>query len=153
MRFFILLFSFFFLWACEKNETPLNISPQNHIPEEAKDYFDQMNVQETDGHKGQIILHQSGEIIWFGSIKNLIMYTQLPETANQPFSAFVSLKTSPDWQWIEAQNAFYLKTPKPEMGKHDFLIFNDESSVQKMIQEKGGTLLKMNEIRQEDLLN
>lgn len=147
------------LAACDNAEkAPPPSAPQAEIPAEAVDYFSHMNVLETDGSKGQIIL-QSGETVWFGNIRQMLSYLRLPETANQPMQAYASLSRTDgmqgdgNWQWTPVENLYFVQSDKaPELiGKDDYFTFADEQAARAFAETHTGRVLRLADISDSDL--
>ena len=157
------LCALFALNACEpsaKNDSrPAAIAD---IPEDAVDPLSHMSALETGGHKGQIHFHDGSESQWFGSIANLIMYTRLPETANRPMTAYVSLsdtegKALSPWQWTALEDTwFVLLPPNPEdpFSLATWTAYREQSNAEAVVQNVPlSRLYRYHEIRDEDLLD
>lgn len=95
--------------------------PQEEAPkpfalnEEAIGRYCGMNVLEHDGPKGQVILSQIPEPIWFSSARDAIAFTLLPDEPKNIAAIYVSdMAAAESWEkpgaenWIDARTAFYV---------------------------------------------
>lgn len=157
-RYFFIALAFVAFAGCEKNDdSAVKAEAQVEIPADAVDYFSHMNVRETAGSKGQVVLLQSGETVWFDGIRQLLTYLRLPETANQPMSAYASLSDMEDgaeeWHWLAVDNLYFVQTDKaPELiAKDDYFTFADEDKARAFAASHGGKVLRLADITDADL--
>ena len=99
------------LTACGDDKPKAPAEPVAAIPADARDYFNQMGVTDTGGSKGQVQRSDSGEVIWFDSVRTTLTYLRLPETANQPLAAWVSTHDSPA-HWLAVKDAWLVQPPQ-----------------------------------------
>ena len=140
------------LTACGDDKPKAPAEPVAAIPADARDYFNQMGVTDTGGSKGQVQRSDSGEVIWFDSVRTTLTYLRLPETANQPLAAWVSTHDSPA-QWIAVNDAWLVQTADaPQLiGKDDYIPFADQASAEKFAGEHQGKVLRTGDISEQDL--
>ena len=65
------------LTACGDDKAKAPAEPVAAIPADARDYFNQMGVTDTGGSKGQVRRSDSGETLWFDSVRK-------PPTSRSP---------------------------------------------------------------------
>ena len=140
------------LTACGDDTPKAPAEPVAAIPADARDYFNQMGVSDTGGSKGQVRRSDSGETVWFDSVRTTLTYLHLPETANQPLTAWVSAYDNPT-QWIAVNDAWFVHSADaPQLiGKDDYLPFADEASAQTFADAHHGKVLRAGDISEADL--
>ena len=140
------------LAACGDDKPAAPAEPVATIPTDARDYFNQMGVTDTGGSKGQVRRSDSGETLWFDSVRTTLTYLRLPETANQPLAAWVSAHDNPT-QWLATDQAWYVQTADaPQLiGKDDYLPFADQAAAEKFASEHQGKVLRTGDISEQDL--
>ena len=140
------------LTACGDDTPKAPAEPVAAIPADARDYFNQMGVTDTGGSKGQVQRSDSGEVIWFDSVRTTLTYLRLPETANQPLTAWISAHDDPA-QWIAVNDAWLVQTADaPQLiGKDDYLPFADQAAAEKFASEHQGKVLRTGDISEQDL--
>ena len=140
------------LTACGDDKPTAPAEPIATIPADARDYFNQMGVTDTGGSKGQVRRSDSGEVIWFDSVRTTLTYLRLPETANQPLTAWVSAHDNPA-QWIAVNDAWLVQTADaPQLiGKDDYIPFADKAAAEKFAGEHQGKILRASDISEQEL--
>lgn len=111
-----------------------------------------MGVSDTGGSKGQVRRSDNGETLWFDSVRTTLTYLRLPETANQPLTAWVSAHDNAA-QWLAVNDAWYVHTPEaPQLiGKDDYLPFADKAAAEKFAGEHQGKILRASDISEQEL--
>ena len=140
------------LTACGDDKPSAPAEPIATIPADARDYFNQMGVSDTGGSKGQVRRSDSNETVWFDSVRTTLTYLHLPETANQPLTAWVSAHDNPA-QWIAVNDAWFVHSADaPQLiGKDDYIPFADQASAEKFAGEHQGKVLRAGDISETDL--
>ena len=140
------------LTACGNDKPAVRLEAEATIPADAHDYFNHMGLHDTRGSKGQVQRSDSGEVIWFDSVRTTLTYLRLPETANQPLAAWVSTHDSPA-HWLAVKDAWLVQTPQaPQLiGKDDYIPFADQASAEKFAGEHQGKVLRAGDISEQDL--
>ena len=140
------------LAACGDDKPAAPAEPVATIPADARDYFNQMGVTDTGGSKGQVQRSDSGETVWFDSVRTTLTYLNLPETANQPLTAWVSAHDNPA-QWIAVNDAWFVHSADaPQLiGKDDYLPFADKAAAEKFAGEHQGKILRASDISEQEL--
>ena len=140
------------LTACGDDKPTAPAEPIATIPADARDYFNQMGVTDTGGSKGQVRRSDSNETVWFDSVRTTLTYLHLPETANQPLTAWVSAHDNPA-QWIAVNDAWLVQTADaPQLiGKADSTPFADKAAAEKFAGEHQGKILRASDISEQEL--
>ena len=140
------------LTACGDDTPKAPAEPVAAIPADARDYFNQMGVTDTGGSKGQVQRSDSGEVIWFDSVRTTLTYLRLPETANQPLTAYIST-FEPPAHWLPVEDAWFVQTPQSAelIGKEDYFPFPSEEAAQAFANVHQGKVLRGKDISAADL--
>lgn len=111
VRFALVLVASLLLAACE-NEQQVETPPPFSLTAEAMGRYCGMNVLEHAGPKGQIILRQIPEAIWFSSARDTVAFTMLPDEPKEIAAIYVSdMGKAASWEkpgaenWIDARKA------------------------------------------------
>lgn len=129
---------FWLLSGCDEPADTTARQPVSIVPEDAQDYFSHMAALENGGDKGQVLLNDGDKAtLWFGTVKNLLGYLHLPETANRPMQAFVSIRGADGQslmprQWRAVENAWYVKQAESavNIGEQPWQAFGSEADAQ-----------------------
>lgn len=114
-----------------------------------------MNVLEHPGPKGQILLGQIPEPIWFSSARDAVAFTMLPEEPKNISAIYVSdMAKAPNWEqpgpdnWIEATEAFYVigSSVRGGMGAPETVPFSTEAAAAGFAGRNGGHVVVFAEI-------
>ena len=111
-----------------------------------------MGLHDTRGSKGQVRLSESGETVWFDSARTLLTYLRLPETANQPLTAYIST-FEPPAHWLPVEDAWFVQTPQSAelISKEDYFPFPSEEAAQAFANVHQGKVLRGKDISAADL--
>ncbi len=130
--------------------------PQEEAPkpfaldEEAIGRYCGMNVLEHDGPKGQIILSQIPEPIWFSSARDAVAFTLLPDEPKNIAAIYVSdMAAAESWEkpgaenWIDARAAFYVigSARLGGMGVAEAIPFSTREAALDFARENGGEVV------------
>ena len=140
------------LAACGDDKPAAPAEPVATIPTDARDYFNQMGVSDTGGSKGQVRRSDNGETLWFDSVRTTLTYLRLPETANQPLTAYIST-FEPPAHWLPVEDAWFVQTPQSAelIGKEDYFPFPSEEAAQAFANVHQGKVLRGKDISAADL--
>ena len=140
------------LAACGDDKPAVRLEAEATIPADAHDYFNHMGLHDTRGSKGQVRLSESGETVWFDSARTLLTYLRLPETANQPLTAYIST-FEPPAHWLPVEDAWFVQTPQSAelIGKEDYFPFPSEEAAQAFANVHQGKVLRGKDISATDL--
>ena len=150
---FIILPAISFSTACEKNQTVETPPPQT-LTREATGYYCLMTVVYHNGPKGQIILTDKEQPLWFTSVRDTIAFTLSPEEPKNIAAIYVNDMSDADWDnpgennWINARDAWYVLNSKRAggMGAPEAVPFSSEEKAKAFISEHGGKIFRFNAI-------
>jgi copper chaperone NosL len=149
----------FLLVACEKSPV-LEVPPAQTLTREASGYYCLMTVVNHSGPKGQIILADQPQALWFTSVRDTIAFTLSPEEPKNIAAIYVNDMTDADWNnpgadnWIEADKAWYVTGSKQSggMGAPEAIPFSTKENAALFAQQQGGTVYAFSEIPHEYIL-
>lgn len=155
----VLLTGLLALGAC-KPEEPQQPAPFS-MTEEAMGRYCGMNVLEHAGPKGQIILAQYDDPIWFSSARDAIAFTMLPEEPKDIRAIYVSdMAKAASWDkpgadnWIDARQAFFVigSDRKGGMGAAEAVPFSSEEAAAAFAKDHGGETVRFDEVPRDYIL-
>ncbi|KNY15154.1 MULTISPECIES: nitrous oxide reductase accessory protein NosL [unclassified Shinella] len=120
------------------------------LTQEAIGRYCGMNVLEHEGPKGQIILSQIPEPIWFSSARDAVAFTLLPDEPKAIAAIYVSdMGAAASWaqpgaeNWIDARTAFYVigSTQRGGMGVAETIPFSRERDARDFAGKHGGEVV------------
>lgn len=142
----------------EKDATP----PAPYaLTEEAMGRYCGMNVLEHPGPKGQIIMSQIPEPIWFSSARDTLAFTMLPEEPKDIAAIYVSdMAKATTWEepgadnWIDARLAFFVigSGLRGGMGTDETVPFSTRDAADKFAGEHGGRVVSFEEVPRDYVL-
>lgn len=131
------------------------------LTEEAMGRYCGMNVLEHAGPKGQIILEQIPEPIWFSSARDALAFTMLPEEPKDIAAIYVSdMAKAPNWEqpgaenWVDARKAFFVigSSVRGGMGSEETVPFSTEAAAEDFAEKNGGRVVRFDEVPQDYVL-
>lgn len=157
---FIIPALFIFLIACEKSPQPVTPKPQT-LTREASGYYCLMTVLYHRGPKGQIILDDKPEALWFTSVRDTIAFTLSPEEPRNIAAIYVNDMTDANWDnpgednWIDANKAWYVTGSKlmGGMGMPEAVPFSSKEQAELYAKEQGGNVYDLASIPKEYIQN
>ncbi len=152
---FIILLS-----ACEK-------SPVGEIPvaqtltREANGYYCLMTVVNHKGPKGQILLSDKPQALWFTSVRDTIAFTRSPEEPKNIAAIYVNDMSDANWDnpgadnWIDAREAWYVIGSEVSggMGAPEAVPFSTKEKAALFAMKNGGAVHSFASIPEEYILN
>lgn len=114
-----------------------------------------MNVLEHAGPKGQIILSETEEPIWFSSARDAVAFTMLPEEPKNIAAIYVSdMGKAPSWEepgadnWIDAAEAWFVigSSARGGMGAEEAVPFSTQDAAAGFAAESGGKVVRLADI-------
>lgn len=114
-----------------------------------------MNVLEHPGPKGQILLGEIPEPIWFSSARDAVAFTMLPEEPKNIAAIYVSdMAKAPSWEepgpqnWVEARQAWYVidSAMRGGMGAPETVPFSTQAAAEDFAGENGGRVVSFADI-------
>lgn len=141
--------AFMALAGCSDNGE-IEIPKPVALTEAAIGHYCGMNVLEHPGPKGQVMLGQIPEPIWFSSARDVVAFTMLPEEAKNISAIYVSdMAKAPSWEepgaenWIDAREAFYVvgSSVRGGMGAAETVPFSTEAAAAGFAEKNGGQVV------------
>lgn len=140
------------LAGCGKENRPVaeKPAPITHIPEDARGHYCGMYMYEHPGAKGQILLRDEDEPMWFSTIREVFAFTLMPDepkailaTYVQDVSRLQADDEFPPDAWIDAHQAHYVIDSDylGNMGVPDALPFATQEDAERFQQEHGGRIV------------
>jgi len=133
--------------ACKKEAD----TPAPHaLTDAAIGHYCGMMLVEHEGPKGQILLEDSDEPIWFSSARDTIAFTLLPEEPKDIAAIYVSdMGAAPSWadpgpdNWTDAKAASFVigSAASGGMGGAEAVPFADRAKAEAFAAEKGGQVV------------
>ncbi len=156
MHKFNLLLFLFFLAACEKNQ-PVETPSAQQLTREANGYYCLMTVVNHSGPKGQIILTDKPQALWFTSVRDTIAFTHSPEEPKNIAAIYVNDMSNANWDnpgadnWIEAKKAWYVlgSDRSGGMGAPEAVPFSSKEKATLFANQQGGTVYTFTTIPEE----
>ena len=148
------------LTSCSEEEVLERPEPQP-LTREVVGYFCGMIVADHEGPKGQVILRNKTDALWFSSVRDALAYTRLPEEVDPVAAIYVSdISRAVSWEqpgaeaWVEIHDAVYVvgSTRKGGMGAPEVAPFSDRSDAKLFAERFGGQLLTLDEVPDDALL-
>jgi copper chaperone NosL len=154
-KFFLSTLLMLVLFGCD-NSTPKQIYAPQAVTREDIGYYCNMIVEDHSGPKGQILLTDTEEAIWFTSVRDAIAFNLLPEESKNIGAFFVTAMDKAEWNhpekqqssWIDAQSAFYVikSSQRGSMGQMEAIPFKQKQFADKFVQQHGGEIVSYSEI-------
>lgn len=156
----ILLATSLSLQSCSQQEDaspPLPFA----LTEEAMGRYCGMNVLEHSGPKGQIILENVPEAIWFSSARDTLAFTMLPEEPRDIAAIYVSdMSKAASWEepgaenWVDAREAVFVidSARRSGMGTEEAVPFSKDADARAFAKLHGGRVVRFNDVPQDYVL-
>ncbi|WP_438751087.1 nitrous oxide reductase accessory protein NosL [Pararhizobium sp. O133] len=131
------------------------------LTEEAMGRYCGMNVLEHPGPKGQVIMSQIPEPIWFSSARDTLAFTMLPEEPKDIAAIYVSdMAKATTWEepgadnWIDARTALFVigSGLRGGMGTDEAVPFSTREAADKFAGEHGGRVVSFDEVPRDYVL-
>ena len=148
------------LAACS-GEAGLEAPKPLALTSEAIGHYCGMNVLEHPGPKGQIMLGQIPEPIWFSSVRDAVAFTMLPEEPKDISAIYVSdMASASSWEepgpanWIDARQAYYVigSAMRGGMGAPETVRFSTEAAAAEFAGDNGGQVVAFADIPRDYVL-
>lgn len=142
----ILLFAFILI-ACEKDQS-VDVPQAQKLTREANGYYCLMTVLNHSGPKGQIILTDKSQALWFTSVRDTISFTLSPEEPKNIAAIYVNDMTEAEWKnpgednWIDARSAWYVLGSDRQggMGAPEAVPFSTQEKAKLFAKKQGGVV-------------
>lgn len=150
----------FVLTACQEERVASQPAPYS-LTADAMGRYCGMNILEHPGPKGQIILKQIAEPIWFSSARDTIAFTLLPEEPKDIAAIYVSdMGKAASWDqpgaenWIDARKAVYVidSAMRGGMGTSEAVPFSDDNAARIFAEQNGGRVVPFSGIPKDYVL-
>ena len=144
------------LTACEKSQ-PVEVPPAQTLTREANGYYCLMTVVNHNGPKGQIILSDKKQALWFTSVRDTIAFTLSPEEPKNIAAIYVNDMTDANWDnpgadnWIDARKAWYVLESNLSggMGAAEAVPFATKEGAESFRTKQGGKVYAFASIPEE----
>jgi len=139
--------------ACDKPRHADIPLPQV-LTRDASGYYCLMTVLNHKGPKGQIILDDKADALWFTSVRDTIAFTLSPEEPKNIAAIYVNDMAAADWNnpgennWIDARKAWYVIGSERQggMGAPEAVPFSSEVQARDFVQKYGGRVVDFTSI-------
>ena len=140
-----IIFFAFLLIACDKTQ-PVEVPTAQTLTREASGYYCLMTVLNHNGPKGQIILSDKDQALWFTSVRDTIAFTLSPEEPKNIAAIYVNDMSNANWDnpgvdnWIDAKKAWYVTGSNRSggMGAPEAIPFSTKQNAETFAAEQGG---------------
>jgi copper chaperone NosL len=151
--------SLLLLLSCSETEL-VETPPPQELSRDAVGYFCQMTVVEHTGPKGQVILADREEPLWFVSVRDTLVFTALPGEPKNISAIYVTDIGRADWDnpepgtWLDAREAWYVVNSDRAggMGAPEIVPFGKKEDAEQFISLHGGAVLAFDAIEREELV-
>lgn len=125
------------------------------LTEDALGRYCGMNVLEHPGPKGQVILGQIPEPIWFSSARDAVAFTMMPDEPKAIAAIYVSdMGSAASWDtpgaenWVDAKVAYFVieSSRRGGMGAMETVPFSSETSARAFADANGGQVVRFPDI-------
>ncbi|MEH6580885.1 MAG: nitrous oxide reductase accessory protein NosL [Halioglobus sp.] len=141
------------LLACGETVSVAVPSPRE-LSRDAIGYFCQMTVVEHMGPKGQIILRDRDEPLWFTSVRDAIAFTAMPGEPRNIAALYVTDIGLASWDnpeagtWVDGHKAWYVVDSDRTggMGAPEFVPFGKKEDADRFVTQYGGEIVSFNSL-------
>ena len=148
----------FLLLSCEKSQ-PVDMPVAQTLTRDANGYYCLMTVVTHHGPKGQIILSDKKQALWFTSVRDTIAFTLSAEEPKNIAAIYVNDMTDADWDnpgvdnWIDARKAWYVLGSRRSggMGAPEAVPFATKEAAALFASEQDGTVYDFHSIPHESI--
>lgn len=142
------------LVACRKERTAALPAPRP-LTADAVAEFCGMDVLEHPGPKGQIFTRSRPDPYWFGSVRDAVAFTLLPEMPKDIIVVWVSdMAKARSWDrpdaWVAAKEATFVIGSRRRSGMEtdEAVPFSDAEAARRFAADQGGRLVRLDQIPQ-----
>jgi len=152
--------SLLLLLSCSETEL-VEAPPPQELSRDAIGYFCQMTVVEHTGPKGQVILADREQALWFVSVRATLVFTTLPGEPKNISAIYVTDMGRADWDnpqpgtWLDAHQAWYVVNSDRTggMGAPEIVPFGTKEDAERFISRHGGAIVAFDAIDREELVH
>jgi len=149
----IILIAIMAVTSCGKNDTA-RMPVAQELTRDAIGYYCMMTVVEHQGPKGQIILSDRDEPLWFTSVRDTLAFTVLPGEPKNIAAIYVTDIGRASWDspepgtWVDARKAWFVigSDASGGMGAPELVPFGTRADATKFIGEHGGEVFEYSAI-------
>lgn len=139
---------------------PVAIPLPQELSRDSIGYFCQMTVVEHKGPKGQIILSDQDEPLWFTSVRDTIAFTVLPGEAKNIAAIYVTDIGIASWDspeagtWVDGYKAWYVVNSSRTggMGAQEIVPFGKKEDAVQFVSRYGGEIVDFKSIPKNQFL-
>jgi copper chaperone NosL len=150
-----LLLTLVSLVSCGKSDNTAMPAAQE-LTRDAIGYYCMMTVVEHQGPKGQIILRDMQEPLWFTSVRDTLAFTVLPGEPKNIAAIYVTDIGKASWDspepgtWVDARSAWFVVGSDADggMGAPELVPFGVKDDALMFSQEHGGKVYGFSSIPQ-----
>lgn len=143
----IILIFITLLTACGKSPVA-EIPAAQTLTREASGYYCLMTVVNHKGPKGQILLTDKPQALWFTSVRDTIAFTRSPEEPKNVAAIYVNDMSDANWDdpgadnWIAARAAWYVIGSEVSggMGAPEAVPFSTKEKAALFAMKNGGSV-------------
>ena len=136
------------------------IPSAQELTRDAIGYYCQMTVVEHKGPKGQIILNDQDEPLWFTSVRDTIAFTVLPGEPKNIAAIYVTDIGLASWDspeintWVDGHKAWYVVNSDRTggMGAPEIVPFSKKEDAVQFVLQHGGEVIDFNSIPRDQFL-
>jgi copper chaperone NosL len=157
----ILLVGMLALPGCNDRKEAAGPPPPYDLTATAIGHYCGMNIVEHAGPKGQILLANRKEPVWFSSARDTLSFTMLPEEPKDIRAIYVSdMGKADSWEkpgiknWVDARQAVFVieSRMKGGMGADELVPFSDRKAAETFASRNGGRIVSFAEVPKEYVL-
>ncbi len=134
--------------------------PPHRLDPDAVAYFCGMVVADHPGPKGQILLTDRDEPIWFSSVRDAFAFFLSPTEPRNIAAFYVNDMTAADWNapsddsWIDAHRAWYVigSDRRGGMGAPEAIPFGTKDAAARFAAAHGGRVVSFDEMPKDYIL-
>lgn len=156
VRYAVPVFAVLLLSACgDPSGSSQTAPPPQALNAQAVGHYCGMNLTEHTGPKGQILLRDKAQPVWFSTIREVFAYTILPEEPKAILAIYVqdmgqadATGNPPDDAWINARDAYFLIESRAVggMGAPDALPFARQDDANAYAARYGGRIVSFRDM-------
>lgn len=147
------------LAGCGDDEEAAKPAAQE-LTREAIGHYCNMIVADHLGPKGQILLKDRDEPVWFSSVRDTIAFTMLPEEPKDIAAIYVNDMAKASWDspepgtWIDARETWYVieSDRVGGMGAPEAVPFSEQAAAEAFAAQHGGRVMAFADVPEDFIL-
>lgn len=144
--------------SCGDSQTAAVPAPRE-LTRDAVGYFCGMTVLDHKGPKGQVILGDREQPLWFTSVRDAIAFTRLPGEPKNIIAIYVTDVGRASWDtpepgtWIDARKAFYVVGSRRVGGMQapELAPFSRREDAERFMKQYGGKIYTFDAIPRDSI--